>query len=231
MGGWLTPADLRFFVHDVHFLTAGGVEQPLLLDVRAPWQLENVALLDFEDGSGACRAGTPELNVELTGSLPPGTYVGLSFENGVPEALNHADPAAQPAPLQPGGMHWGWLLGYRFLMAEVAGESEPGGTATGSALFHLGSTGCTGAPADGIVCSRPNRNRVWLEGFDPGRHDVVVDVLQLFAGVELSTVTTCHSSAEMECARFLERVGVDTARGRALASQSLFRMESTRSGP
>jgi uncharacterized repeat protein (TIGR04052 family) len=232
VGGWLTPVDLRFFVGDVRFTTADGLEQPLSLELRAPWQLEDVALLDFEDGTGACQAGTREVNVELTGWLPPGDYVALSFENGVPEALNHADPAAQPPPLQPGGMHWGWLLGYRFLVAEVAGEQAPGGESTGSALFHLGSTDCSGAIAGGgVVCKRPNRNRVRLEGFDLAADEVVVDVLRLFDGMDLNRVTTCHSGGGEECSSFFERVGIDAVDGAAHGEQTLFRVEPARREP
>ena len=52
-----TPADLRAFVQDVSLLRADGAEQPVVLDVRPPWQEGTVALIDFEDGSGACAAG------------------------------------------------------------------------------------------------------------------------------------------------------------------------------
>jgi len=228
---WLTPVDLRFFVRDVRLLAAGGAEVPLVLEARAPWQLEDVALIDFEDASGACASGTPDVNVELTGHAPPGDYVGLSFENGVPEAANHADPATQPPPLQAGSMHWGWLLGYRFLMAEVAGDGDAG-ERLGSALFHLGSTGCSGAPASGgISCDRQNRNRVRLDGFDPDADEVVVDVLGLFDGIDLRAVTTCHSGGGEECAPFFERAGIDAADGSPRQEQALYRAAPLRGEP
>jgi uncharacterized repeat protein (TIGR04052 family) len=227
---WLTPVDLRFFVRDVRLIAASGAEVPVSLEARAPWQLEDVALIDFEDASGACASGTPDVNVELTGLAPAADYVGLSFANGVPEAVNHADPATQPPPLQAGSMHWGWLLGYRFLMAEVAGAADDGAL-LGSALFHLGSTACSGAPASGgITCDRQNENRVRLDGFDPDADEVVVDVLPLFEGIDLRTITTCHSGGGEECTPFFERVGVG-ADGSPSGEQVLYRSEPWRGDP
>jgi uncharacterized repeat protein (TIGR04052 family) len=229
-----TPADLRLFVQDLALITADGVEQAVTLDVRPPWQLEQVALLDFEDASGACLAGTSALNLELFGSVPGGDYRGLAFTNGVPEVDNHADPTRLPPPLQAGSMSWGWLLGYRFLMAEVAEVGAPADAAgvadaapLGSALLHLGSTACSGNPSvEGIVCARPNRNRVRLAEFDPDLDVVVVDVAALFDGIDLRQVTTCHSSGE-ECAPFFERVGIDWVDGAATDGQALYRARRT----
>jgi hypothetical protein len=46
----------------------------------------------------------------------------ITFSVGVPQSLNHADPALQPAgsPLAPQSpeMHWGWSAGYRFAAIE-----------------------------------------------------------------------------------------------------------------
>jgi uncharacterized repeat protein (TIGR04052 family) len=221
-----TPADLRLFVQDVALVTADGREQAVLLDVRSPWQIENVALLDFEDASGACLAGTRNLNLEVIGNVPRGDYRGLAFTNGVPEVLNHADPSQLPPPLQAGSMSWGWLLGYRFLMAEVTGTgTRSDAAAPGSALLHVGSTACSGTPgAGGIACSKPNRNRVRLAEFDSDVDAVVIDVAELFAETDLGQVTTCHSSGA-ECAPFFERVGLDLELGSATERQRIYRVE------
>src|SRR5690606_38379560 len=48
------PQDLRFFVSDVRLIDASGREEPVAIAARAPWQAADVALLDFEDGSGLC---------------------------------------------------------------------------------------------------------------------------------------------------------------------------------
>jgi len=224
-GTGFTPADLRAFVQDVALLARDGAEQPLALDIRAPWQQASVALLDFEDGSGACGAGTRDVNVEVSGTLPAGDYRGLLLSNGVPEPLNHADPAGLPPPLQAGSMSWGWLLGYRFLMAEVV--ALPGGdaAAAGSALLHLGSSACAGNPsAGGIHCGKQNRNRVLLPDFDPDSDAVVIDLGQLLSGVDLTRVTTCHSSGP-ECAPFFASVGVALDTGSSTPAQALYRVE------
>jgi len=216
-------ADLRAFVQDVGLLDADGVEHPVALDVRAPWQQGSVALIDFEDGSGACAAGTRDVNLEVSGTVPEGDYRGLVFSNGVPEQLNHADPAQLPPPLQAGSMTWGWLLGYRFLMAEVVALPGDAG-APGSALLHVGSSACAGNPSQGgVVCARANRNRVRLDDFDPDEDAVLVDLGRLFAGIDLTRLWTCHSSGA-ECELFFGRVGLDLATGSALERQDLYRV-------
>jgi uncharacterized repeat protein (TIGR04052 family) len=221
-----TPADLRLFVQDVALIASDGSEQAIALDVRAPWQLERVALIDFEDASGGCLSGTSAMNVEITGRVPAGDYRGLAFSNGVPEGDNHADPTRLPPPLQVGSMSWGWLQGYRFLMAEVAavGGANATGSAGGSALLHLGSTACSGNPSAGsIVCHKPNRNRIRLREFVPDADVVVVDLAALFGDIDLQQVTTCHSSGE-QCAGLLERVGVDPEDGTAMDGQAFYRV-------
>ncbi|HTV23134.1 MAG TPA: MbnP family copper-binding protein [Polyangiaceae bacterium] len=225
-GESFTPADLRLFVQDVALIDADGVEHPVELDVRAPWQAEGVALVDFEDASAGCLAGTRELNLEVTGGVAPGAYRGIAFSNGVPEAFNHADPSRLPPPLQAGSMSWGWLQGYRFMMAEIAGTASVGDAAApGSALLHVGSTACSGNPsAGGIACAKPNRNRVRLSEFDADADAIVIDVAELFGDMDLATVTTCHSSGD-DCGPLFERVGIDLASGSPSDAQRIYRVE------
>lgn len=221
-----TPRDLRFFVQDVALLSDEGAAEPVTLDVLPPWQLAEVALLDFEDGLGSCSAGTAAVNFDVMGHVRPGSYRGLAFTNGVPEGLNHADPAGLPPPLQAGSMSWGWLLGYRFLVAELVAAAPGDGSIPGSALLHLGSTACSGNPARGSIrCENPNRNRVYLPTFDPDADVVVVDLAELFEGVDLSRVTTCHSNDE-SCTGLFERSGVQRSDGSPLAEQRLYRVEA-----
>ncbi|MDF3071937.1 MAG: hypothetical protein K0R38_7538 [Polyangiaceae bacterium] len=140
------PQDLRFFVERVRLIDADDNEVPVVLDDRAPFQSKEVALLDFEDGSAACINGNTELNSTITGKVPPGNYVGIVFSTAVPEHLNHADPTTLPAPLQAGGLSWGWLFGYRFIVAEVVAQPHHGGE--GGAGGH-GGAGATAAEGGG----------------------------------------------------------------------------------
>lgn len=56
----------------------------MTLDQDGAWQLGDLALLDFEDASGACANGTAGMNTTLRGTVPEGEYTGLSFTIGVP---------------------------------------------------------------------------------------------------------------------------------------------------
>jgi uncharacterized repeat protein (TIGR04052 family) len=218
------PQDLRFFVSDVRLIEASGRQEPVALDVRELWQTADVALLDFEDGSGLCASGTAAVNSTLHGRVFPGDYVGIAFTLGVPESINHADPALQPAPLELGSMSWGWLLGYRFLRAEMAPVSE-GEPVPGAALLHLGSTSCSGNPQAGtVVCTRPNRNEVRLDEFDALTNSVVIDVGALFANTDLAEDSLCHSTGEF-CAGPFSSLGIDSATGAASDGQTVFRVE------
>jgi uncharacterized repeat protein (TIGR04052 family) len=209
------PRDFRFFVHDVRLVDADGNAVSVELDERAPWQARGVALLDFEDGSGSCVEGDTAVNVTVTGRVAPGTYTGLAFRVGVPESVNHGDPAVQPAPLAAGTMSWGWLSGYKFLRADL-GTAEAGG------VLHLGATGCSGDPIAGsVTCARPNRPDVTLPGFDPATSRVVADVGALFAGVDLDSAGPCHSAGDA-CASMFTSLGLDLASGASTGAQSVF---------
>jgi uncharacterized repeat protein (TIGR04052 family) len=236
----ITPVDLRFYVQDLKLVTASGVEVAVAVGRRDPWQAEGVALIDLEDATGACFA-SPGTNREITGHVPQGSYVGLRFANGVPESLNHGEPATLPPALQAPGMNWSWLLGYRFVKAEVrqvlhadAGAlahldagADGGADASvtpGFNLVHTGAVACSGNVSVGNVqCSKPNRNLVRLDGFDPDRNVVVVDVGALFGASDLRQDEECHSGAEV-CAPMV-RLGIDIDTGQPLAAQQVYRVE------
>lgn len=217
------PQDFRFFVQDVRLVTGAGEEVPVTLEERAPWQSSQVALLDFETTRGLCFNGDAATNAVVTGSVPPGDYQGVVFSNGVPAALNHSDPASQPDPLTAGGMHWGWLSGFRFLRAELSGPL--GATGPGIGLLHAGSSSCGGSPQDGsVVCSRPNRNEVRLGGFDPASSVIVADIAEIFSATDLSGGSLCHSAGPA-CASMFSSLGVDLLSGQPSGGQTVFRVE------
>ncbi len=225
------PRDLRLFVQDVQLLDEQGTAHPVTIDERSPWQAAHVALLDFEDGTGACTNGNANLNDRITGKVDPGTYTGIVFTNGVPEEINHADPATSPPPLTAGGMTWGWLLGHLFIKAEMTSTGDAG---VGLGLLHLGSVGCTNS-ADGgqsnpnqgptMPCKQPNRNQVRLTGFSPETSAIVLDVGTIFAGVDLTANSMCHSMGA-SCPTMFESVGLDyTDGGARLSTHPAFRVE------
>lgn len=218
------PQDLRFFVSDVRLLDANGREEPVAIEALPPWQTADVALLDFEDGSGLCASGTVATHSTLTGRVFPADYVGIAFTVGVPESINHADPALQPAPLELGSMSWSWLLGYRFLRAELA-PVDGDGPVPGGALLHLGSTSCSGNPQAGTVdCGLANRSEVRLDEFDALTNSIVIDVAALFADTDLSQDALCHSTGAF-CAAPFANLGIDFDSGAPSEGQTVFRVE------
>jgi uncharacterized repeat protein (TIGR04052 family) len=174
-----------------------------------------VTLIDLEDGRGGCfLEGSADTNALLRGSVPAGRYVGLRMSVGVPEALNHSDTAAAPAPLDLVAMGWGWQAGRKFAKIELA---EPGFRAwsASSFLVHLGSTGCSGNPGLGTVqCSRPNRAVLQFDAFDIGTQRIAVDLVALFAANDvtrnLGGAQGCMSGAtDPECEAVFAALGID----------------------
>jgi uncharacterized repeat protein (TIGR04052 family) len=229
------PLDFRAFVQDVKLIDDKDKEVPVQLEVRAPWQSETVALLDFEDGTGQCGGeGTSETNLTITGTVPQGSYKGITFANGVPDDLNHADPTTHKDPLKTyAAMSWGWLLGFRFVIVEVASGADSDAEVPGG-LVHLGSVGCTNeGAADGgvdfekgpsIACTKPNRNKIKLTGYKVGESVIVADVSKLFEQTDLSISSDCHSSGEA-CTAIFPKLGVSYPEGVPLSTQSFYRLE------
>lgn len=138
-GTTITPRDFRFFVHNVRLISSSGVEVPVALDERLPYQSRAVALVDFANGTGRCDPADTGTNTLVTGTVPVGSYTGVAFVGGVPEALNHADPSLHPGPLQAPGASWGWTLGFRFVMAEVVASAATSDGGTADAGGHTGA--------------------------------------------------------------------------------------------
>jgi uncharacterized repeat protein (TIGR04052 family) len=242
----VTPQDFRFYVSDVRLIDDEGNEVPVTLDARSPWQSPDVALLDFEDGTAGCSNGNAPTNVTVTGTVPDGDYIGVAFSPAVPLELNHEDPATLPAPLQAGGMTWGWLFGYKFIRAEVAATASPdAGKDPGSGVFHLGSTGCDNASEQGgggaggaggagpdygspptVECARQNRAEIRFDdGFSPSEDVIVADIGALMREADLSIASGCHSGGEY-CDDYFESVGLDFETGAQLEEQTAFRIEA-----
>ena len=192
----VTPSDFRFYVSEVQLITVDGRAVPVQLDQDGTWQLENIALLDFENAAGPCRNGTAGLNTAVRGQVPAGTYTGIRFTLGVPFARNHGDPTVSPSPLNNTAMFWNWQGGYKFLKFDTASSGKPttvappdargGGSASGFSV-HLGSTVCaapskTSAPS---ACQNPNRVMVEFRNFDPAKSTIVADIGRVLASANV----------------------------------------------
>ena len=118
----ITPTDFRFYVSDVALIDEEGNAVPLELEQDGKWQYQNVALLDFEDGTSGCDNGTAEMRTMVVGTVPEGDYQSLQFTMGVPEQLNHEDAAIAASPLNLTSMWWNWQGGYKFLRVEIETE-------------------------------------------------------------------------------------------------------------
>lgn len=196
----ITPSDFRLFISEVNLIDATGKAVPLQLTQDKIWQVDNVALIDFENGSSHCRNGTGPLNQSVRGTVPHGDYKGIEFTLGVPFALNHGNPTVAPAPLSSTAMFWNWQGGYKFLKFDAASTGQPktnqpadtqgGGNASGFSV-HLGSTACaseskTTAPSS---CRNPNRVTVRFELFDPSKDVVIADIGAVLANANADVNT------------------------------------------
>jgi len=184
----ITPSDFRFYVSEVALVDEAGRAVPVTLVQDGVWQVDNIALLDFENGVGPCRNGTAGMNTEVRGSVPAGRYVGLRFTLGVPFARNHGDPTVAPSPLNLTAMFWNWQGGYKFVKFDTASSGQPatvappdprgGGNASGFSV-HLGSTLCASpsrTEAPKAQCGNPNRVTVAFDRFDAARQVIVADI-------------------------------------------------------
>ena len=206
--------DLRFYVSNVRLRDEYGDWISVMLAADDLWQSERVALIDLEDGQGACINGSTETNdaVRVFSDLTSST--GLSFDIGVPESLNHEDPLTAGAPLGYTVMHWHWASGYKFLRAGVE-------TTDDSFFLHLGSNRCTGTIGNIQGCSASNRATVVIADFDPAKEAVIVDVGRLLAGVELTDgqPSECMSGpANTACEAVFANLGIDFDSGESVVS-------------
>ena len=119
----ITPTDFRLYVSEVALIDRDGNAVPVELEQDGQWQYENVALLDFEDGTESCDNGTPQTNTTIVGTVPEGDYESLQFTLGVPKKLNHEDAAIAPSPLNLTSMWWNWQGGYKFLRTDLETDS------------------------------------------------------------------------------------------------------------
>lgn len=73
-----TLSDFRFYVSDVALIDETGKTVPVTLEQDGKWQYQTVALLDFENKTGACTNGTVEMRDRIVGTVPKGNYTGVN---------------------------------------------------------------------------------------------------------------------------------------------------------
>jgi uncharacterized repeat protein (TIGR04052 family) len=234
----ITPADFRYYVSEVQLLTADGRAVPVQLEQDGVWQLENIALLDFEDASGPCRNGTPAMNTSVRGQVLVGRYTGVRFTLGIPFERNHGDPTVSPAPLNSTAMFWNWQGGYKFLKFDttssgITPETPAAASAQGAVTrysVHLGSTVCaaasrTSAPS---ACQHPNRITVEFRNFDPAKSTIVADMGRVLksANVDVNAPKTspgCMSfPGDADCPPVMGALGLAYDGQPAPGAQQLF---------
>ena len=230
----VTPRDFRFYVSNVRLLDESGKETAVELKQDDKWQLDNVALLDFENATGACSNGTPETNHSIVGTVAGGgQYRGIRFTLGVPFEKNHTDLTQMPPPLNLTALAWVWNAGRKFARLDFSSTGAPRGYA-----IHLGSTGCTPSETKTTVptsCSSPNRVDVEFAAFDPDKDVVVADLGALLKDSNVDhtipAMSGCMSSpTTAACGPIFANLGLPFP-GQNSRPQAFFRKEFAASGP
>jgi uncharacterized repeat protein (TIGR04052 family) len=222
------PLDFRMYLYDVRLVRDDGSEEPLVLEQDGQWQREKVAFLDFEDGTGTCKTGSPETRTEVVGTAPAGDYTGVRFNLGLPPEMNHLDAATAPAPLNIPGMWWSWKGGYKFVRLDLSS------TVNASYFFHLGGTKCQGTVSDGFSCAADNVAELQIDGIDPESSTIVFDIARFYAESDLDhqidgmtdRISGCMASeGDPECPPVFKALGMGFGGVSPSAPQTAFRVE------
>ena len=236
--------DLRFYVSALELVNDKGQAVAVTLDKNTNQDF-GVALLDFENATGACAGGDAKTNTVITGKIPTGTYTGIKFTLGVPDTvvdtsgntiiLNHSNTTAITAPLDVAAMAWSWQGGRKFAKIEfkpTGGVTNQKGTpettddvVVSSWVVHMGATGCTGSDAAGYSCTNPNLAKVAFESFDASKQKVVLDVPALLAQSDISvnqnSALGCMSgTTDKECPAVFDTLGLDLLTGKVSTSKT-----------
>lgn len=198
--------DFRMFVHGVELITTDQQAIPLNLDSNV-WQAQGVALLDFEDATGAC-TGTAETHTALTGTIPgdAADITGIRFTVGIPENLNHLEQAGV-SPFNVTGMNWGWTNGFKFIRFDIENWN-----------VHVGATGCVADINGDVSCSNANRPQIQFDNFDYQTQRIRIDYAALVQASDVSTDTGgavgCMSGGtDPECNDVFTQLGLNLATG------------------
>jgi len=224
----LVARDFRFYVHDIRLVKSDNTEVSLALNQDGTWQYQNVALLDFENGTGGCASTTgptTATNSQVKGTIPQSggvAFTKIKFRLGVPLSLNHLDVNTAPAPLNVSALYWAWTTGHKFARLDFL----TAGGAYDSSTFnvHLGSTSCTGTNpvSSNADCNSANRAEIILNIPAASQTDltgisnmrVVADVRALVQDLDLTVAdqgapSGCMSGqTDPECRYVMPRFGL-----------------------
>jgi hypothetical protein len=124
------------------------------------------------------------------GSWPIESAHGATLHLGVPQAVNHNDPAALPSssPLSPQNptMHWGWSAGYRFMAIEGMVDNNNDGVP--ETLFEFHNLGDALYKTVELTGQQDAANGVLHLHF-------VLDYIQLFKNMAMTGTLIQHGSA------------------------------------
>ncbi len=213
-------------MHNVRLVTKDGREVPLRLDQDGIWQVDDIALLDFENKVATVqRRDDPHEHNGTRRGASGGLHGRAVRPWCAVQPGNHANQAVAPSPLNLTGLFWSWQDGYKFLRIDTAFDNL---------RVHLGSTGCEYGPTPGIVasCARPNRADVNLDGFNPATNVIVADLRALLANSDLNandpdTPPGCMSDPDdQDCDPIFTNLGLHASDGTpSPATQKFFRVE------
>lgn len=223
--------DVRVYVSEIALISQDGDAVNVTLIQDGKWQYKNVALLDFENGSGSCDNGNADTNFTIRGTVPEGEYDGIRFTVGVPTELNHfgIDGDSEVSPLDVIGMNWTWQGGHKHLRMDVKGWN-----------IHLGTTGCEVIDENNemIDCTSSNSNRPQYQfaAFDAAQNKVIFDYQALVYASDISNSGNnvkpgCMSAKDdNECGEVFDRLGLDLTTGQCrggdcASAQSWIRVE------
>lgn len=213
-GRELTLSDLRFFIHDVRLVDAAGNETPAAIDPVDAFHTPDVAMIDLADGTGSCSGAAGTENATLHVRAEAGEYTAIRFRLGVPFALNHADPALAPPPLDQMAMHWGWRAGYRFLKFDADWGDD-------HVLMHFGSTGCEGPMRAIERCTRPCRANAMAEL--NSERTIAVEVSGFFGDAEPGPLNCMAAPGTPACTPVLQALALDDATCEPNGTTTVFR--------
>ncbi len=134
---------------------------------------------------------TGETNSWMNNEIPIAEYITARLSIGLSESLNHADPTMAVPPLDLPAMHWGWNPdeGYKFAVLEGQYDSNNDGsisTADENFVYHCATD----------ESFRSLDIPVSDGSFGDREVTILIDILALFADVDIPTTPSQHGSGE-----------------------------------